>query len=389
MKPRAVDGSSTLNRAVARLLIDVCRSQVVTVPTSPGAAEAIVGAARHHRIAPLAHVSLRDAAPALAALLAADRDAAKALHIQASMLLAEVGHLLGEMPWIAFKGPVLSERAHPVPGLRRYGDVDLLVAPENLRETARRLRTAGWRLGDYGDMLRNPQTPGQMHWFTPAGIQVDLHWTMINMASRRRLFNIPTSMLLERRVPARIGLGTAWTMDAVDTIVHVCLHAALAGANRLIWLLDVDQLARRTAAWDEVAHRARAWGVEAQVALVLRRAATALGTPVPESVYRQLGTSTGLRALLDVVDRLSPVARHRQEASIARLVARAVRPGMLATLVVVGRHAARGAAERLGPSRGAEPAAQRARADAHEVEEYLTAVERQVSATERAAPRRG
>ena len=361
-------------REVAEVLEAVCRGEVLDAPAAPP--QAVADAARHHRIAPLAHVRLRQAAPATAELLREDRDRAKGLHIRASMLLSQVAQILEDIPWVVFKGPVLSERAHPVPGLRPYGDLDLLVAPQSLREVSEVLLDAGWVVGDYEDMLRNPQTPGEMHWFTPAGIPVDLHWSMINMASRRRLFTIATADLLSRRRSVRLGLGAAWAMDEADALVHVCLHATLAGANKLGWMLDVDQLARQVTTWDEVARRAVEWGAHAQVALALRRSTATLGTPVPDSVYRGLGTPAGLRVALDLVDRARPVARERQEASVARLVARAVRPGAVRTLAVVTRNATQGVLDRVRPTPSLDPA-DRVQADAAALEAYLTAVEAQ------------
>lgn len=356
---------------VAELLVALCRDDVTAVPGAPP--EVVVDAVRRHRVSPLAHVRLRQVAPAAAELLRPDREAAKSLHIRASMLLSQVDLLLGDIPWVVFKGPVLSELAHPVAGLRPYGDLDLLVAPEDLRAVSRALGSAGWEVGDYEDMLRNPETPGEMHWFTPAGIPVDLHWSMINMRSRRRMFTVPTAQLLARRRRVRIGLAEAWTMDETDTLVHVCLHAALAGANRMGWMLDVDQLARQVTDWAVVAARATEWGASAQVALVLRRAATTLGTPVPSRVYTLLGTSRSQRLLLDAVDRVSPVPRLRRDASVSRLVARAVRPGAARTLLQVARNAGLGVTDRLRPAPPAAPV--RVTAGAEALEAYLGAVE--------------
>lgn len=359
-------------REVSDLLVAVCRDDRVTSVPSVAPA-AIVDAARHHRISPLAHVRLREAAPALAEELRPDREQAKSIHIRTSMLLGQVGQLLADVPWVVFKGPVLSELAHPVPGLRPYGDLDLLVAPESLRAVSQALLGAGWVVGDYEDMLRNPQTAGEMHWFTPVGIQVDLHWAMINMPARRRRFALSTADILARRRSVRIGFSEVWTMDEADTLVHVCLHAALAGGNRLSWMTDIDQLARQVTDWPRVADRAREWGAQAQVALALRRAAATLDTPVPADVYGRLGTSRPLRLVLDAVDRVSPVARLRRDASVSRLVARAVRPGAARTLAQVARNGGQGVADRLRPAPPGRAARERAGHEA--LEAYLSAVE--------------
>lgn len=361
------------DQQVARALTDVCRGGEPRVPAGSAFADALVRAARHHRVAPLAHVRLRPGHPALAARLAEDRDHALAHHVRTAMVLGELNRVLGDIPWVTFKGPVLSETAHPVAGLRAYRDLDVLVAPSSLRAAASRLRGAGWAVADLSDMLRNPETPGEMHWLSPAGILVDLHWSMVNMASRRRLVAVPTQELLERRVRVRVGLHDVWTLDPADTLVHVALHAALTGGNKLVWLLDVDQLVRRKPDWPEVARRARDWRAAPHLALMLRRSARVLGTPCPPGLDRMLGTSVAFRAVADVTDVLSPVPRLTREASLARLVARAARPGAVRTVGAAARGVARNVGGRLRPSGADGPV--RAPADHAALAAYLDAVE--------------
>ncbi|WP_448071243.1 nucleotidyltransferase family protein [Georgenia yuyongxinii] len=88
------------------------------LPADPTVQAQLVTAVRHHRIAPLAHVGLRDLSPDVAARLRPDRDAAIAMHLRTSGVLDRLARLLPDVPWATFKGPVLSELAHPVPGLR-------------------------------------------------------------------------------------------------------------------------------------------------------------------------------------------------------------------------------------------------------------------------------
>lgn len=359
--------------AVSRTLVEVARGTTPTTREEPARAAELVTALRYHRIGPLGHVRLRDTHPGVSEHLRPDRDAAIAFHVRATIMLDALRGILDGIPWVTFKGPVLSETAHPVPGLRSYRDVDVLVDPSSLRDVTRRLQEAAWVVADYEDMLHNPQTPGEMHWVSPAGILVDLHWSMINMATRRRRFAVGSAALLERRIPVRLGLGEAWTLDPVDALVHVCLHAALTGANKVVYLLDADHLAGRTPDWDEVGQRARAWGAQTHVAVVLGRARAVLGTTLPTGLHRTLGVSTGLWTLSGTVDRLSPVPTLRREASAARLFARAVQPDVTHTLAAVARNVGLGVRHRLQPGQLVAPVRERADADA--LQAYLAAVE--------------
>ena len=132
-------------REVGALLVDVCRHPGGGLPAHPVAADELVEAARFHRVAPLVHVAHRDSQPEVAALFQPDRLRAITMHLHACDALQLLRSALDEVEWATFKGPVFSEHAHPVPGLRTYNDVDVIVDPLRLREVTSRLRDAGGR----------------------------------------------------------------------------------------------------------------------------------------------------------------------------------------------------------------------------------------------------
>ncbi len=296
-------------------------------------------------------------------------------HLAATLALDDLGRVLGDIGWATFKGPILSEHAHPAPGLRSYTDVDVLISPSSLRTASARLLDAGWEVADYDDMLANPDTPGEMHWVGPHGTLLDLHWSVINMASTRREFTVRTDELLDRRVRVPVGGASTWTLDPVDTVAHVALHAALTGAHRMLLLLDVDQLARRIADWDELVDRAHSWGAGPALGIVLARARALLGTPLPKGLTHDLGITAGLRVVSGTVDRLAPVSSVRRESSLARLVARSSRSTSGRTSTAIVRRSARGLTGRMGISDRAPTPADRRPADRDALETYLRMVE--------------
>ncbi|MDQ7993380.1 MAG: nucleotidyltransferase family protein [Propionicimonas sp.] len=280
-------------RAVDALLVELCTGDAVEARVDARDADDLAAAARFHRIAPLAHVRLREARPDLAAGLRGDRDRARMHHLRVCATVAGLAGVLDGLEWLVFKGPVLSQVAHPVPGLRSYNDLDLLVAPDRLRETCSRLYEAGWRAVFDTDLLRGPELPGELALIGAAGLWLDLHWSVVLAQSSRRRSPVSTDELVERRVPVGLGGVTVATFDPADSLLHVCHHAALTGAKRLLHLLDADRLARRVEDWDEVVRRARAWHIQAELALVLGRARRLLVTPVPPDLNRRLGLSAG------------------------------------------------------------------------------------------------
>lgn len=357
---------------VSALLVDVCRSGSAPRPLRAGAERELVAAARFHRVAPLVHVAHREVAPHVAELFVADRLRAITVHLRACAALQELGALLGDTPWATFKGPVLSEHAHPVPGIRTYNDVDVLVDPSSLRHVSRLLLDAGWRVADYRDMLRNPTVPGETNWQSPSGVFFDVHWSLLNSAARRQQHDVPSDEVLRRRVPVRLGPDRVWALDPVDALVHVCLHAALSGANKLVYLVDVDRLSRAGVEWHAVAARAREWRAEAQVDLVLGRARRVLGTPVPEDFGSRAGVPGSVRRMVAVTDRLAPVPRGRSNAGLGKMAARAVRPSGTAT---AGAFVASSTRFLAGKARRPDVATERPGPDDASLEVYLRGVE--------------
>jgi hypothetical protein len=362
----------SLRRAVDGVCVAVCRGRRPDVPDLPGIEAELVRAVRFHRIAPLAHVALRDVRPDLAALLREDRDQALVHHVRVTTSLAAIRSTLGDLPWVTFKGPVLSEGLHPVPGLRSYADLDVLVGPSDLREAGERMLGAGWQVLATPDDLLNGEVTGELELGRSGGAVVDLHWSVVISETLRRRFHVPTVDLLARSTPVMIGPVEVRTFDATDTLVHLCHHAAFSGAVRLVHLLDVDRAAARIEDWDRVAHRAGSWGAGAQVGLVLARARRVLGTPVPEDLDRQLGLSRAFQTLVSTVDLARPTAGVRRDASWPRLVARAARPSAFGTASTALRNAVLGAVNRARPGPAREQSKPAGRDD---VEAWFSAVE--------------
>lgn len=363
---------TSVRRAVNAVSLDLCRGRRPEVPDLPGIEPELVRAVRFHRIAPLAHVALRETRPDLAALLRADRDAALMHHLRATASLAALSSTLGDIPWVTFKGPVLSETLHPVAGLRSYGDLDVLVAPAHLREACARLLDLGWQVLASQDDLLNGEVTGEIELGRPGSAVVDLHWSLLLSQTQRRRFRVPTGDLIARSTPLVIGPAEVRTLDAADTLVHLCHHAAMSGAVRLVHLLDVDQAARRVDDWDLVSRRSLEWGAGAQVGLVLARARRFLDTPVPADMDRMLGLSRAFVGLMSAVDVTWPAPAMRDEASWPRLVARASRPSATVTASKALQNAVLGAVNRSRPGDGSGRSARATRAD---VETWVAVVE--------------
>lgn len=248
----------------------------------PAGRDRIVVGARHHGIVPAVHLCLQ--AIGRAELLRGDHDRALARHLRARADLLRVAFELDDagLPWLTFKGPLLAEHVYPRPDLRSYRDLDLLVPAQSMPAAVRVLRRSGFEVADRNWELFRREVRGEVHLLGGHGTPVDLHWHPINWQGARHGLTIDTSEWLRRSRRVGVAGRAIPTLDVADGLVHLALHAALSGADRLRWLQDLHHvISSEPPDWDEVVHRARRSGVDTAVWIALRRLVVALGTPVP------------------------------------------------------------------------------------------------------------
>lgn len=268
-------------RPLARLLLEAVNGTQGTLPagTTQLALREVVEAGGFHRIRPALRHRLAAAPDAPAEWLAA-LDAVRHqnlfLHMRAHHDLRSAARLLdaADVRWAVAKGPVLSDHVWPRSDMREYGDVDLFVHPADFRRGVEALESSGFSLVDrnWPEMVRLSRSELAMK--GPSGIAFDVHWDLTGSKQERERLRLDLVGMIHRARPILLGPGyTVPTFEPTDTLLHVCLHAAQSGANRLVWLSDVRYAAALDGVdWAEVDRRSADMGSTAMVALVLARA---------------------------------------------------------------------------------------------------------------------
>jgi hypothetical protein len=241
-----------------------------------------------------------------------------------------------DCPWLVLKGPALGYSVYRRPDLRQGVDLDVLVPPSRFGDVLAVLESAGFTLLDRNWPLFAARLPGELRVRAPQGVLVDLHWAVLDDPALHGPFRLPVSELLQRaRWLEPPGFRA---LSAVDQLVHLGVHGALSGANRLVWLLDAHLAAAQVADWDEVVTSARAAGAGRSLALVLARARRLWRTPLPPGVVRALGVGPPWRALDRLLTPSGPVPLEPGRAAASRAWARATRATRRATLAGFARH---------------------------------------------------
>ena len=294
--------------------------------------------AKHHRMIPFVHRDLRGLGGVEdRTLQMLDRyevtQTANQMRIVTDLAgLASTLALL-DVPWLTFKGPIAAHLLYARPELRTYRDLDVLVPRAEFTRTLTFLRETGHEVIDRNWTLISREQRGQLHLTLPFGTVADVHWHLLNRGVVRDAFDVATDGLLRRSRTVTVSGVAATTLSPEDTLVHLALHAALAGGDRLIWLKDIERsIAIEAPDWEEVVERALSWRSGAATAVMLRRAAATLDARVPLWVLRDLDPSGVRRRLTTAFDRRWPAGSAIGELTPAALWPQVVRDGRLATV---------------------------------------------------------
>ena len=300
----------------------------------------LLGLARYHGVGGWLYEAVVDRGDVSAVLMAGleeEHSAAVQGHLHGLWQLTRIATTLhaADVRWVVVKGPVLVDLLHGPLGRRHYKDLDVLVHPAEFRVAIAALEADGGALLDRNWPLLRRDQRAQVHVATPSGLDLDLHWDLVN--TNRRRMAIDTDAILGRRETVDLGGLSVPTLDPTDSLIHLAVHAAVSGGDKLLWIKDIERsAARRPPDWDALVERARAWHVAGSVGLMLDRAMRVLRADVPADVPRAL-LGRRLRDLVELLDRVEPLETSKGGPTPGRTVARAIGHGAVGGTVVMAK----------------------------------------------------
>jgi hypothetical protein len=244
----------------------------------------------------------------------------QAAHLRASDALDDVRQVLdAESPtWALLKGAALADHAYRVSGRRSFSDIDVLVPPAAVRSTLVALESTGAKLVTRNWAFLRKHGKGELVLALPNGTPLDLHWSLLSSPRSAPRLTFSTTELLSgtRRVHLRGPLPiTVPVLSRADQLLHVAVHAVLAGFGPLKYALDLDQLCRHDSVEvDALIAAAQRAGASLPLAVALARARSVLNSP---AVPAPRPTPSGGRiwlAAMGAVDRLNPPTRAHEAA---------------------------------------------------------------------------
>lgn len=205
--------------------------------------------------------------------------------------VARIARLAGPIPLAVLKGPALAAPIYGNVALRAIGDLDLLVAEDQVQIVAERLDAAGYRT------IEPRVTPAALPYHLPplarpdGACPIEIHWRLTRPDVP---YAIPTAEVWERLETLHLPGCTALGLAPDDLLIYLAVHAThhhdLIGVGPRP-LCDIAQLiATRGGSlnWVAITERAGRWHCARGLALALALSRHLLGAAVPHEVLAAL-----------------------------------------------------------------------------------------------------
>ena len=313
---------------------------------TPSAVDGLAAAADIHRISGCLHATTGDLArldPAVGHEFANAHHTNVVRHLTAVRSLGPVATELDRVGvrWLVMKGPVAATMLYRDAGARAYGDLDLLIHPRDLGAANDVLEGLGFVHRIKNWPLARRFRAGEFSMTGPAA-ELDVHWHIVYAWYDRRSVDLDLDAIFERVRRVDVSGRPVPTLDPVDTLMVIAVHASKSGGHRLIWLKDIERsITVESPDLDELVRRATASGLGPRVGVPLARAATLLGADVPNDVVRGLLPSASLRAIDRAVTTFSPPVRSHERDTLSRRWNRSLRSSTRTTVADVGHRVVR------------------------------------------------
>ena len=213
------------------------------------------------------------------------RELQRAQTFIALQLTAELFHLLAHfanagIQVLITKGPTLAVRCYDEPGMRQYGDLDLVVREADIRRATQLMLDLAYLPRVPLAAIDSKKTPGEYAFRKPGtDLLVEFHTERTFRYHPRPL---QIEKLFERSAYVVIDGRNVPVLSLEDELVLICVHGAKHFWERLMWIADVAALiSRQPLDWDRALAVANEVGAQRMLRLGLRLAADLLGAELP------------------------------------------------------------------------------------------------------------
>jgi hypothetical protein len=202
---------------------------------------------------------------------------------------------------LPLKGPVLGLAAYGDLSLRCFGDLDILVAREEILKAKELLVRRGYEpaLQLNSDEERIYVQTHHDYKFTRGNNEavVEIQWGITQWSFA---FPLEFDQIWQRREQTVLAGAAVLTISSEDLLLALCVHGAKHRWERLKWICDIAELVgvdRDRICWNRLTARARALGGERMLLLGLFLAHDLLDASLPSEVLKSLERDSQIKSL--------------------------------------------------------------------------------------------
>lgn len=193
---------------------------------------------------------------------------------------------------LPYKGPVLAAVGYGGVGGRSFGDLDFLVAKDDVEAACNLLEDHGYERLNFPDIPVDTLADGtpfrwgkEFRFVTKGRLPVELRFRFIggNRSDSRVIDDFWT-----RRTPVDLAGRSVSTLSPEDRALLLLVHGTKHGWRQLSWVYDIVQVRKQNIDWDVVLRRAEEYSWRSAVLYGLAVTSELTEQPVPEAIETEL-----------------------------------------------------------------------------------------------------
>ncbi|MEO1637470.1 MAG: nucleotidyltransferase family protein [Cyanobacteria bacterium J06631_9] len=293
---------------------DQTSQQMQTLSTKSLDWQSLIELARKHRVLALLHRRLEavflDSIPK--SLFSELHSYCHRVSIRNLFMTAELSKLLSLMnskgiDAMPYKGPVLSESLYCNLHLRQFGDLDIVIQPQDMPAVEQLLSAEGYQpyfgsktAAELESYMADKSQHTYDFYHEKKQIFIEVHWRFWPVF----FSSVHPQDIWHRREQMSFAGKTVSTLRPEDQLIILCMHGSRHRWERLSWLCDIAMLLEKYPElnWDEVSAIAREWGAQRMLYLGLYLAHTLLSANFPESVSQKIKADSAIVQLAQKVN---------------------------------------------------------------------------------------
>ena len=208
---------------------------------------------------------------------------------------------------LPYKGPVLAQAVYGRLDVRQFGDLDIIIQPQDMPSVEKLLMAEGYRPyfgkktgSELASYMASKNEHSYDFYHEQKKIFIEMHWRFWPVF----FSSVNPRDIWHRRESIKLGGRLVSNLKIEDYLIVLCMHGSRHQWERLAWLCDIAMLLHTypTLDWENAIATAKQWGAKRMLYLGLYLAHAWLGSALPASILQEVLSNSAISDLAIQVD---------------------------------------------------------------------------------------